>query len=33
MMEKYLTDSISFNSIRKEKRILEANLMNVVQKK
>lgn len=33
MIEKYLTDSISTRNLAKEKRILEANLMNVVQKK
>jgi len=33
MMEKYLTDSISDKNLAKEKRILEANLMNVKPKK
>lgn len=33
MMEQYLTDSISTKNIRKEKRILEANLLNVKAKK
>jgi penicillin-binding protein 2 len=33
MMEKYLTDSISVKNIRKETRILEANLLNVKMKK
>jgi penicillin-binding protein 2 len=29
MIEKYMTDSIGSNNLRKEKRILEANLMDV----
>lgn len=33
MIEKYLTDSISTRNLTKEKRILEANLMNVIPKK
>jgi len=33
MIEKYLTDSIGDNNLAKEKRILEANLMNVIPKK
>lgn len=33
MIEKYLTDSISDKNLVKEKRILEANLMNVIPKK
>lgn len=33
MIEKYLTDSISDKNLAKEKRILEANLMNVIPKK
>jgi penicillin-binding protein 2 len=33
MMEKYLTDSISTQNLAKEKRILEANLLNVIPKK
>jgi penicillin-binding protein 2 len=33
MMEQYLTDSISTKNLRKEKRILEANLLNVKPKK
>ena len=33
MMEKYLTDSISTKNLVKEKRILEANLLNVKPKK
>lgn len=33
MMEKYLTDSISTKNLLKEKRILEANLLNVKPKK
>ncbi len=32
MIEKYLTDSISLKSVTKEKRILEANLLNVKKK-
>ena len=32
MIEKYLTDSISTQNLRKEKRILEANLLNVIKK-
>jgi len=33
MIEQYLTDSISTKNIRKETRILEANLLNVIPKK
>lgn len=33
MIEKYLSDTISSGNLSKEKRILEANLMNVIQKK
>jgi len=33
MIEKYLTDSIGDNNLRKEKRILDANLLNVIPKK
>ena len=33
MMEQYLTDSISTKNLTKEKRILEANLLNVKPKK
>ena len=32
MIEKYLTDSISDKNLAKEKRILEANLLNVKKK-
>ncbi|MGB0882325.1 MAG: penicillin-binding protein 2 [Vicingaceae bacterium] len=32
MIEKYLTDSISTRNLRKEKRILDANLLNVIPK-
>lgn len=33
MMEQYLTDSISTRNLMKEKRILDANLLNVIPKK
>lgn len=33
MIEKYMTDTISTRNLAKEKRILEANLMNVIPKK
>lgn len=33
MIEQYLTDSIAVTNLRKEKRILDANLLNVIPKK
>ena len=32
MIEQYLTDSIATNNLGKEKRILDANLLNVIPK-